>query len=435
LFEPLAFAKAITLRNRVVMAPMTTWASNADGTVSDEEVAYYRRRVNGVGLVITGCTHVLPNGIGFTDEFAAYDDSFVPSLRRLAEAARSGGAPAVLQLFHAGNKAVPALVPGGELVSASAVTTEAGPFSPPVTPRALTQDEILDVIRAFGQATRRAIEAGFDGIELHGAHGFLIQNFFSPRFNRRTDAWGGSLENRMRFPLAVMQEVKRVIAAHATRPFLLGYRISPEEPSEGGLRIDDTHVLVDRLVDSGIDYIHASLTSVLAAKPIGGLGEKTTVQLILERVGGRVPVIAAGQIRTPDQAAKAMEQGLSLVAVGQGLVMNPDWVELARSDLDERIDTALSTSKVPHIAIPGKLWRVIEATTGWFQLQTEKQRTADAHKVGQYASVRDMRIDPSKVGDAKVFRAQGWPAPLLISGDNKEALERAGITGVKFEAI
>jgi 2,4-dienoyl-CoA reductase-like NADH-dependent reductase (Old Yellow Enzyme family) len=376
LFEPFAFAKGITLRNRVVMAPMTTWACNADGTVSDEELAYYRRRAKGVGLVITGCTHVLPNGIGFTDEFASFDDSFVPSLRRLADAAKSGGAPAVLQIFHAGNKAVPALVPGGEIVSASAVTTEAGPFSPPVAPRELTNDEILDVIRAFGAATRRAIEAGFDGIELHGAHGFLIQNFLSPRFNQRTDEWGGSLENRMRFPLAVVQEVKRVIKGHATRPFLLGYRISPEEPGEGGLRIDDTHVLVDRLIDGGVDYVHASLAHMLEDKPIGASGQEKTVELILERVGGRVPIVAAGQIKTPDQAAMALKLGLALVAVGQGLVMNPDGVELARSDLDERIDTTLRRSKVPDIAIPGKLWTVIEATTGWFKLQAEPQRTS-----------------------------------------------------------
>jgi len=248
------------------------------------------------------------------------------------------------------------------------------PSAPAVTPRALTHDEILEVIRAFGEATRRAIEAGFDGIEPHGAHGFLIQTFFSPHFNRRTDEWGGSLENRMRFPLAVVAEVKRVIAAYATRPLLLGYRISPEEPGEGGLRIDDCHVLVDRLIDSGIDYLHASLSSLLEATPIGGTDGKTTVALILDRVGGRIPVIAAGQIRTPDQAVKAMDLGLSLVAVGQGLVMNPDWVELATNELDERIDTALVASKVQKIAIPGKLWKVIEATTGWFTLQTDPSR-------------------------------------------------------------
>jgi 2,4-dienoyl-CoA reductase-like NADH-dependent reductase (Old Yellow Enzyme family) len=385
LFEPLAFAKGIALRNRVVMAPMTTWAGNADGTVSDEEVAYYRRRVNGVGLVITGCTHVLPNGVGFTGEFAAYHDSFGPSLRRLADAAKSGGAPAVLQIFHAGNKAVPELVPGGDIVSASAIMTEAGPFSPPLTPRTLTHDEILDVIRAFGAATRRAIEAGFDGVELHGAHGFLIQNFFSPRFNQRTDAWGGSLENRMRFPLAVVQEVKRVIETHAERPFLLGYRISPEESEEGGLRINDTYALVDRLVDTGVDYIHASLASILDAKPIGGAEERTTAELILERVRGRLPVIAAGQIRTPDQAEKAMVLGLPLVAVGQGLVMNPNWVELAKDGLDERIDTTLSPSKVPQISIPDKLWTVIEATTGWFTLRAEPSRIPTEAPLGSNA--------------------------------------------------
>ena len=238
-FEPFVFENGIELRNRVAMAPMTTWAGNADGTVSDEEIAYYQRRVNGVGLVITGCTHVLANGIGFTDEFAVFDDKFVPSLKRLANAAKSGGATAVLQLFHAGNKAVLELVP--DVVSASAVSIDAGPFSVSATPRAMTQEEIHDVIQAFGEATRRAIEAGFEGIELHGAHGFLIQNFFSPKFNQRDDEWGGSLENRLRFPLAVVREVQRVIKAHADRPFLLGYRISPDESDENGLRIDDTN--------------------------------------------------------------------------------------------------------------------------------------------------------------------------------------------------
>lgn len=126
LFEPFIFNKGITLKNRVVMSPMTTWSSNDDYTISDEEVAYYKKRVNGVGLVITGCTHVLPNGIGFTHEFAAYNDSFIPSLKKLADAAKSGGAPAILQLFHAGDKAIAELVPNGDVVSPSGVAlTEA----------------------------------------------------------------------------------------------------------------------------------------------------------------------------------------------------------------------------------------------------------------------------------------------------------------------
>lgn len=370
LFESFAFANGITLRNRIVMAPMTTWSGNEDGTVSDEEVAYYRRRAKGVGMVLTGCTHVMPNGIGFAGEFASYNDRFTPSLRRLAEAAKSGGARAILQIFHAGNKAVPTLIPGGEVVSASSMKAAPGPFNNgDVVTRALCHNEILEVVVAFGEATRRAIEAGFDGIELHGAHGFLIQNFFSPLFNQRDDEWGGSLDNRMRLPLAIVREVKRIIDLHAKRPFLLGYRVSPEESDAGGLRIDDTYELTDRLIGAGVDYIHVSLASVLEAKPIDHADERRIAELFLERVAGRVPVIAAGHIRKPEQAESALELGLSLVAVGQGLVMNPEWVELVRRGRTDQIDTALSTSKISEIMLPAKLWNVIEATTGWFDIR------------------------------------------------------------------
>ena len=367
LFSPIPLTTAITLRNRIVMAPMTTWAGNPDGTVSDAELSYYRRRVNGVGMVLTGCTHVQANGIGFTDEFAAFDDRFLPGLTRLATTAKTGGAVAVLQIFHAGNKALPALTPGVEVVSASAVPTEATPFAPSVTPRALSHDEILGVISAFGDATRRAILAGFDGIELHGAHGFLIQNFLSPRFNQRHDQWGGSLENRMRFALAVVAEVRRV-AVTAGRPFVIGYRISPEEPGADGLRIAEVLTLTDRLIETGIDYIHVSLDNLLTATPLDSADDTTIATLFARRVAGRVPLIAAGQIRTPDQAAQALTTGLSLVAVGQGLVMNPDWVELARDGKAAQIATALDLSEAAARAIPAKLSAVIRAMPGWFAL-------------------------------------------------------------------
>lgn len=372
LFPPFTFANGLTLRNHVVMAPMTTWSGNDDGTVSDEEIAYYRRRAQGIGMVLTGCTHVTPNGIGFTGEFASYDDKFTPSLRRLADAAKSGGAPAVLQIFHAGNKAEASLVAAEDIVSASSVPVAAGPFNAAGSkPRPLNHDEILDVISAFGAATRRAIEAGFDGIELHGAHGFLLQNFFSPLYNQRDDEWGGSPENRMRFPIAVVIEVKRVISEFAKRPFLLGYRISPEEPEEGGLRIDDAYGLIDRLIETGVDYIHASLSNVLEAKPLDGGEHRTIAELIATRVAGRVPVIAAGQIRTPDQARRALDLGLSLIAVGQGLVINPNWVELSKNGSENEIEVEVRSSKVPEIEIPGKLWGVIQAATGWFKVKND----------------------------------------------------------------
>ncbi|NIK80595.1 2,4-dienoyl-CoA reductase-like NADH-dependent reductase (Old Yellow Enzyme family) [Paenibacillus castaneae] len=369
LFEPFAFKNGITIKNRVVMAPMTTWASNDDLTISDEEVSYYRKRVNGVGLVITGCTHVQPNGIGFTNEFVAYDDTFIPSLRRLADAAKSGGAPVLLQIFHAGNKALPALTPNGEVVSSSAVETEATAFAPSVLPRELSHDEITDVIYAFGQTTRRAIEAGYDGVEIHGAHGFLLQNFFSPFFNRREDEWGGSLDNRLRFPLAVVREIKNVIKKHATKPFILGYRISPEESEEGGLRMSDTYALIERLIEEDVDYVHASLAAALSSKPVNSQDEKTYLELIVDHVQGRVPVLAAGSMVTPDDVAKGIDKGLTLAAIGHALIMNPEWVEKVQSGRETEIQSTIKTSQIGELELPEKLWSVIQASGPWFKIE------------------------------------------------------------------
>jgi 2,4-dienoyl-CoA reductase-like NADH-dependent reductase (Old Yellow Enzyme family) len=367
LFQPFKFKKGITLKNKVAMAPMTTWASNDDYTISDDEVKHYKARVQDIGLVITGCTRVTPSGIGFTHEYAAYDDAFLPSLKKLADAAKSGGAPAILQIYHAGNKAIPELIPDGDLVSASAIEVGPLPFvSGETIPRALTNDEILLIIEAFGQATRRAIEAGFDGVELHGAHGFLLQNFFSPLYNQRSDEWGGSATNRMRFPVEVVKEVQRVINTYAKRPFLLGYRISPEESQPESYKINDVYPLIDELIKENIDYLHVSLVNVLESKPLNTSGEQTIIELILNQVNGRIPVIAAGSIKTPYDALKAIEMGLSLVAIGQALVINPNWMKLAVKG--EPIEEALSISKRAELAIPEKLWTVIDAAKGLFKV-------------------------------------------------------------------
>lgn len=374
LFQSFALTPDIELRNRIVMAPMTTWSANQDGTVSEQELNYIRQRVNGVGLVITGCTHVQENGIGFTNEFAAFDDRFIGSLKELAQAARSGGAPAILQIFHAGNKAIPDLIPNADVVSASALKTPTGSFiDSQMTTRALSHEEILEVIHAFGETTRRAIEAGFDGIELHGAHGFLIQNFFSPLFNQREDEWGGSLEKRMHFPLEIVKEVKRVIKQYTKRPFALGYRISVEEYEENGLRIGDSLQLIDRLIESGIDYLHVSLTDILNGKPIDSVDEKLTIQTVIAHVNQRTPLISAGKIRTPYQAEEALALGLPLVAIGKAIVMNPDWVELAANHQTDKISTELEIKKNPELHIPDHLWHEIKIRKGWFPIRQLEQ--------------------------------------------------------------
>lgn len=366
LFENFEFAKGIRTKNRIAMAPMTTWASNDDYTISDDEVKHYEARSGNVGLVITGCTRVAANGIGFNNEYASYDDSFLSSLEKLAAAAKKGGSPAILQIYHAGNKAVLDLIPDGIPVSASPIPLAPSAFyAGGVVSRELTNDEILEMIKAFGETTHRAIKAGFDGIELHGAHGFLLQNFFSPYYNKRDDHWGGSAEKRMNFAVAVLKEIQDVIKKYADRPFLIGFRISPEEPE--GYRVKDTFPFIDKLIGSGIDYLHISLADLLLQKPVDDEhGDAVILKLVLDHVDQKVPVVAAGGIKQYEDAIEALNLGLSLVAVGHGLIINPSWVQLASNE--EKADEVLSLSKADQLAIPKKLQAFIQIAKGFFQV-------------------------------------------------------------------
>jgi len=147
LFDVFKFKNGVETKNRIAMAPMTTWASNEDYTVADDEIRHYEARSKDVGLVITGCTRVMANGIGFTNEYASYDDSFLPGLEKLAAAAKMGGAPAILQIYHAGNKAVLDLIPDGVPVSASEVALAPSAFYPGGTvSRELTDEEVMEMI-------------------------------------------------------------------------------------------------------------------------------------------------------------------------------------------------------------------------------------------------------------------------------------------------
>lgn len=364
LFEPFALRSGLQLHNRIVMAPMTNFSSHDDGTVSDAEIAYYARRSQGVGMVITACTYVTANGKGFPGEFAGHEDAMIPSLRSLASAIKAKGAKAVLQIFHGGRACPPDLVQG-DVVSASAVPAPAGG---PV-PRALEAEEVHAIVRDFGETARRAIEAGYDGVEIHGANGYLLQQFFSPHSNRREDEWGGSLEKRMAFPLAVIAEVKRVAAAHASSPFLIGYRFSPEEPETPGITMDDTLRFVDVLADQGLDYLHVSLNEFDSKPRRGADVSKTRLEWIVETAAGRTPVIGVGSIHTPDEAVKALETGIALVALGRELIMEPDWVQKTAEGKEAEIKVTLNKADQERLVVPDPLWRAIIGSPGWFPVE------------------------------------------------------------------
>lgn len=370
LFEPLLFNKGVKLKNRLIMAPMTNWSSNPDGTVSDEELEYYDHRTKGVSMVITACANVTPNGKGFSGEVAVDRDEMITSLSKLAKVIKDNGAKAVLQIYHGGRLCPPELVPNGDIVSASAVpaefTSRGADLELAKTPRALENFEIEDIIRAFGEATHRAIRAGFDGVEIHGANRYLIHQFFSPHSNRRTDKWGGTLEKRMSFPLAVLDEVLKTVDLYAKRPFLVGYRFSPEERETPGFTMKDTLMLVDSLLDRQLDYLHVSLLNFWS-KPRRGVNQSLSrIEWILKRVNNRVPVIGVGLIRTPDEALKAYKTSVSAVAMGRELIIEPDWVEKLANGRESEIQTTLTINDRERLVITKPLWKMMLSRPGWF---------------------------------------------------------------------
>lgn len=360
----------VELKNRLVMAPMTNFSSNPDGTVTEAEVNYYARRSSGVSMVITACIYVTPNGKGFHGEFAGDRDEMIPSLKTLADAIKAQGAKAVLQIFHGGRMCPPELVPNGEIVSASDVPAVRGGVSteePQVKPKALSVSEIEEIIKAFGETTRRAIEAGFDGVEIHGANGYLIQQFFSPHSNRREDEYGGSVEKRMTFPLAIVDGVQKVVKAHATSPFIVGYRFSPEEPETPGITMDDTLNLVDVLADKGLDYLHVSLQDFHSTARSGVEDtNKKRIDYLLETINNRVPLIGVGSIYTAEDARNAFETGVPLLALGRGLIIEPDWVQKVAEGRENEIATKLDVTKQEELVVPDPLWNIIIHTPGWF---------------------------------------------------------------------
>jgi 2,4-dienoyl-CoA reductase-like NADH-dependent reductase (Old Yellow Enzyme family) len=363
LLESFTLKNGVQLKNRIVMAPMTNWSSNPDGTVTEAEVNYYARRSGGVGMVITACTYVTENGKGFHGEFGGDRDELIPSLQKLATRIKEQGAKAILQIFHGGRQVPPELIPNGDVVSASSVPVEG--MGKPV-PRELSNQEIVSIIRDFGEATRRAIEAGYDGVEIHGANGYLIQQFFSPHSNRREDQWGGSLEKRLTFPLAVVDEVKRVAAEHTNGSFIVGYRFSPEEPETPGITMADTLVLIDALAKKDLDYLHVSLQEFWSTPRRGVDDTRSRIEIIQERVGDKVPVIGVGSIYTPDEAFKAIQSGVSLIALGRELIIDPDWVQKIAEGKETEIVTQINKDNKEQLVIPDPLWQAIIHTPGWF---------------------------------------------------------------------
>jgi len=355
----------VKVASRIVLAPMTTFSGNNDGTTTDAEVEYYRERNQTAGLLLTACAYVIRHGKGFHGQIGVDSDELIPSLKRIADAMKENGNKAVLQIYHGGRMSPPEELVDGQSLSASAV---AAMREGAQVPREMTESEIEETIIAFGEATRRAIEAGFDGVEIHGANTYLLQQFFSPHSNRRTDKWGGDLIKRMSFPLAVVDEVKKA-AALASHPFLVGYRISPEEMEIPGITMEDTLSLVTELAKKKLDYLHVSVMDFWAGSMRDKNDLKSRAQIIADKVGDVLPIIGVGGIRTPEEAVKVLDTNISLVAMGRELLMDPQWLTKVKNNVVDQINVELDTKAQDSLKIPTPLWKGLMSRPGWMPMK------------------------------------------------------------------
>ena len=319
--DPLSFAHGPSMPNRVMLAPLTNQQSHADGTLSDEEHRWLTMRANGgFGLTMTCAAHVQRVGQGFAGQLGIFGDEHLEGLTRLARDLNAAGTVSYVQLHHAGLDA-PVEVIGTTPVSASDDDATGA--------RAMRTDEVEQVSRDFVAAARRAQRAGFHGVELHGAHGYLIGQFLSAATNRRTDRYGGTFDNRCRLLLDIVEGVR----AECGDGLALAVRLSGER---FGIDTDEMRELFVRLADTGsIDLIDMSLWHVDKEPLSEHHRGRRLIELFAELPRGATRLAVAGHLRTPTALQRALDDGADVVAVGRGGILHhdfarraadPDWV-------------------------------------------------------------------------------------------------------------
>jgi 2,4-dienoyl-CoA reductase-like NADH-dependent reductase (Old Yellow Enzyme family) len=372
-WSPLRFKCGLEIANRFVIAPLTTNSSHEDGTATDSELAFVRRRAaSGFAATISSAAYVEEDGRSWRS-IGATHDGHLPRLRALAEAMRAAGGLAVLQIYDGGRIAIPEIIGENRMRAASAIPS-LRPGSN--TPRAMTSDEVEGLVASFGRAASLARQAGFDGVEIHGANHYAVHQFFSPRANQRTDSWGGTLAKRMNFPIAVARAVRDALGP----TLIAGFRITPFEAEQEGYKLDDAKRLCDELAGLGLDYISISLDNYRLSRPTGEArvynapfeqthtASESPIMALARVIGGRCAVMASGGIKTAADAEGAIELGADVVAIGRAVVVDPEWIAKVRGKAEASIIPGLpsdETTIAEALSIPPPMVKYLLSRPGW----------------------------------------------------------------------
>ncbi len=331
--------KNTEIKNRLIMAPMATRFASFNGEVTERLIRYYKERSKGgVGLITIEATAVSREGIGWKNNLSVYDDRYIPGLKKLTEALHEHGAKVALEIFHTGSKA-PAAITGQQPVSPSAVYQNGG-----IAPRELEVQEIKELVKKFGAAAKRTKAAGFDIVNIHMAHGYLINQFLSPLTNRRTDAYGGSTERRTRFSVEVIKEVRKQVG----NDFPVFCRLTAEEGmGDIGIDVNESMKIAPILEGAGADVIDISGGS--SYKPYlteGTYSSEPGFLVYLAKAIKKVvhiPVTIVGKIKKPEFAEEILQKEIAdFIVLGRSLIADPFWPEKALKNRVKEIVPCIS---------------------------------------------------------------------------------------------
>jgi 2,4-dienoyl-CoA reductase-like NADH-dependent reductase (Old Yellow Enzyme family) len=317
LFEPLTLARGPAMKNRFMLAPLTNCQSHPDGRLSDEEFRWLTLRAEGgFGLTMTCASHVQAHGQGFPGQLGIFGDEHIDGLTRLAATIKANGSLAAMQLHHAGNRSPKDLV--GDVVCPS--------DDPDTGARGLSTSEVEQLRDDFIAAAKRAERAGFDGVELHGAHGYILLEFLSSKLNRREDRYGGSLENRAR----IVFEIINGIRATCRPDFQLGLRLSPER---FGVKLPEIRDVAAEILHQGkIDYLDMSLWDYTIEPTDEAFKGRTLMSYFTELPRGNVRLGVAGKIRNAQDVANVIDSGCDYALIGRAAILRHDFPERVRRD-------------------------------------------------------------------------------------------------------
>lgn len=318
LFEPLTFTRGPDMKNRFMLAPLTNTQSHEDGRLSDEEFHWLTMRAKGgFGLTMTCAAHVQAVGQGFPGQLGIFSDDHLEGLTRLASAIKAAGSVSSVQLHHAGMRSPKELI--GEKPHCPSDNEEFGA-------RAMSTVEVEQMIEDFISGAVRAEKAGFDGVELHGAHGYILCQFLSPGVNLRDDKYGGSLENRTRPLFDIIDGIR----ARCGDNFQLGVRLSPERFD---VKLDEIVEVAGRLMrEDKIDYLDMSLWNVFKEPSDEAFKGKSLMSYFTELDRGNVRLGVAGKIQRPQDAQRCLEEGCDFVLLGRAAILTHDFPNRLEAD-------------------------------------------------------------------------------------------------------